>query len=80
MVTKDRKTIVGVQRGFDDFSAQLMDSAENFHSFEKSEVASMKREIRSLMPANYRSLFGEKDLNDLLAYLASLRGSREGGK
>ncbi len=57
-----------------------MDSAENFHSFEKNEVASMKREIRSLMPANYRSLFGEKDLNDLLAYLASLRGSREGGK
>ena len=83
VVTKDRKTIVGVQRGFDDFSAQLMDSAENFHSFEKSGVASMKREIRSLMPANYRSLFGEKDLTDLLAYLASLRGSREareGGK
>ncbi len=80
MVTKDHKTIVGVQRGFDDFSAQLMDSAENFYSFEKSEVASMKREIRSLMPVSYRGLFGEKELNDLLAYLASLRGAREGGK
>jgi len=80
VVTKDHKTIVGVQRGFDDFSAQLMDSAENFYSFEKSEVASMKREIRSLMPVSYRGLFGEKELNDLLAYLASLRGAREGGK
>jgi alcohol dehydrogenase (cytochrome c) len=77
VVTKDRKTIVGVQRGFDDFSAQLMDSAENFHSFEKSDVTSMKRAIRSLMPASYRGLFGEKELNDLLAYLASLRGSTE---
>jgi len=80
VVTKDRKTIVGVQRGFDDFSAQLMDSAENFHSFEKSGVVSMKREIRSLMPASYRSLFNEKQLNDLVAYMASLRGSAEGGK
>ena len=80
VVTKDGKTIVGVQRGFDDFSAQLMDAAENFHSFEKSEVTSVKREIRSLMPANYRGLFGEKELNDLLAYLVSLRGSREAAR
>ena len=80
VVTKDRKTIVGVQRGFDDFSAQLMDSAENFYSFEKSEVASMKREFRSLMPASYRGFFSEKELSDLLAYLASLRGIREGRK
>ncbi len=80
VVTKGGKTIVGVQRGFDDFSAQLMDSAENFHSFEKSEVTSMKREIRSLMPVSYRSLFSEQQLNDLVAYLASLRGSTEGGK
>jgi hypothetical protein len=57
-----------------------MDSAENFHSFEKSEVASMKREISSLMPATYRSLFNERQLNDLVAYMASLRGSTEGGK
>lgn len=80
VVTKDGKTIVGVQRGFDDFSAQLMDSAENFRSFEKSDVTSAKREIRSLMPANYGKLFNETELNDLVAYLTSLRGSSEGGK
>lgn len=80
VVTKDRKTIVGVQRGFDDFSAQLMDPAENFHSFQKDDVTSMKREIRSLMPATYKTTFNEKELNDVLAYLASLRGSRESGK
>jgi cytochrome c oxidase cbb3-type subunit III len=83
VVTKDRKTIVGVQRGFDDFSAQLMDSAENFHSFEKSDVVSMKRELRSLMPTTYRNTFSEKELNDLVAYLSSLRGAsvrEEAGK
>ena len=70
----------GVQRGFDDFSAQLMDPAENFHSFQKDEVTSMKREIRSLMPATYKTTFSEKELNDVVTYLASLRGSRESGK
>lgn len=80
VVTRDGKTIVGVQRGYDDFSAQLMDPAENFRSFEKSDVTSVKREIRSLMPAIYQNLFSEKELNDLLAYLQSLRGSREDGK
>ncbi len=57
-----------------------MDPAENFHSFQKDDVTSMKREIRSLMPATYKTTFNEKELNDVLAYLASLRGSRENGK
>ena len=74
VVTKDRKTIVGVQRGFDDFSAQLMDAAENFHSYEKSDVVSMKREMKSMMPATYRGMFSDKEVNDLVAYLSSLRG------
>src|SRR5436190_1934409 len=50
VVTRDGKTIVGVQKGFDNFSAQLMDTSENFYSFEKDKVASMQREFRSLMP------------------------------
>jgi len=74
VVTRDAKTIVGTQRGFDNFSAQLMDAGENFHSFLKSDVRSVKREFRSLMPDNYRRLFPELELNDLLAYLHSLRG------
>ena len=74
VVTKDRKTVVGTQRGFDDFSAQLMDAAENFHSFEKGDVVSMKRNMKSMMPATYRGMFNEKELNDLVAYLSSLRG------
>ena len=78
VVTRNGKKIVGVQRGFDDFSAQLMDAGENYYSFMKSDVSSMTREFRSLMPDNYRNLFSDVELNDLLAYLASLRGAREG--
>jgi cytochrome c oxidase cbb3-type subunit 3 len=74
VVTRDKRKIVGVQRGFDNFSAQLMDASENFYSFLKSEVASVTREFRSLMPDNYGRLFSEAELNDLLVYLSSLRG------
>lgn len=74
VVTRDGKKIVGVQKGFDNFSAQLMDVGENFYSFLRSDVTSVKREFRSLMPDTYRRLFTETELNDVLAYLASLRG------
>lgn len=77
VVTKDGKKIVGVQRGFDNFSAQFMDAGEKFYSFQKSEVTSMKREFRSLMPDNYRKMFSDAELNDLVAYLAGLRGAEE---
>ena len=54
-----------------------MDVKENFYSFEKSELISAKREYRSLMPGTYGRLFSETELNDLLAYLVSLRGTEE---
>jgi cytochrome c oxidase cbb3-type subunit III len=74
VVTRDGKTITGVQKGFDNFSAQLMDANEKFYSFEKDNVASIQREFRSLMPDTYGKLFTPAELNDLLAYLITLRG------
>ena len=74
VVRRNGKQIVGVQRGFDNFSVQLMDAREAVHSFLRSDLRSVKREFRSLMPDNYWSLFGEAELNNLLAYMVSLRG------
>ena len=72
VVTRDGKSIVGVQRGFDNFSAQLMDAQENYYSFLKSDVTSVKREFRSLMPAGYGKTFSAAELDDVVAYLAKL--------
>ena len=72
--TRDGKRITGVQRGFDNFSAQLMDANENYYSFLKSDVKSMKREFRSLMPS-YGKAFSPSELEDIVAYLYSLRGN-----
>ena len=72
--TSDGKRITGVQRGLDNFSAQLMDAKETYYSFWKTGVKSMKREFRSLMPA-YDKTFSPGELDDVVAYLYSLRGN-----
>src|SRR5690242_250396 len=75
VVTRDGKKIVGVQRGFDNFSAQLMDARENYYSYMKSDVTSISREFRSLMPDGYGKMFTKAELEDMVAYLSRL-GSR----
>jgi putative heme-binding domain-containing protein len=74
VVTRDGKTITGVEKGFDNFSTQLMDLSGRFYSFQKDEVTSVERQYRSLMPPNYGRLFSDHELEDLLAFLAGLRG------
>jgi putative heme-binding domain-containing protein len=74
VVTRDGKTITGVEKGFDNFSTQLMDLSGRFYSFQKDEVTSVERQYRSLMPPNYGRLFSDHELQDLLAFLAGLRG------
>ena len=74
VVTRDGKKIVGVERGFDNFSAQLMDTSGRYYSFQKENVMSIQREYRSLMPSNYSRLFSASELDDLISFLAGLGG------
>jgi putative heme-binding domain-containing protein len=75
IVKNDGTKLVGVERGYDNFSVQVLDSGEDYYSFSRDEVKSVKREFRSLMPGNYGRLFTPRELDDLVAYLASLRGA-----
>ena len=76
VVTRDGKKITGVEKGFDNFSGQLMDLSGQYYSFLKEDVTSMQREFRSLMPGDYGQRLSESEMNDLLAYLVSLRGGQ----
>ncbi len=75
VVLKDGQVISGVERSIDNFSVQLIDLTGGYHSFVREDVTSMGREPRSLMPS-YAKLFTQSEVNDLLAYLVGLRGSR----
>jgi hypothetical protein len=49
--------------------------AGNYYSFLKSDVQSATRGTRSIMPDQYDRLFTPAEIDDLLAYLVSLRGA-----
>lgn len=76
VITRDGKKVEGISKGIDNFSVRFVDLSGKFYSFMKDQVASAKREERSLMPANYGKLFSEREMDDLLAYLAGLGGEK----
>ncbi len=60
----------------DDFTLQLRDDAGRFHSLDKRDLKSLeKRRQMSLMPG-YADALSEAELDDLVAYLASLGGQK----
>lgn len=74
-VTSDGRTVVGVPMNEDTFTVQLMDSSERVHSLEKKSLKSLVHEDRSLMPAYDDRRLNNADLDDLLAYLQTLRAA-----
>lgn len=74
VTTRDGKVVRGIRANEDTFTLQLRDAANRFYSFRKSDVAALRKEFnQSLMPS-YESKFTGAQLDDLVAYLASLRG------
>jgi alcohol dehydrogenase (cytochrome c) len=78
VVTRDGRTLSGLEKVFDDFSVALMDANGKLHSFRRSDLVSSTLENRSLMPDSYGRLFSKSQIDDLVAYLVSLRGGAPG--
>ena len=80
LVTADGATIVGVPMNEDTFTVQVMDINERVHSLDKKSLKSFKHENRSLMPAYDANRLSGADLDDLVAYLQTLRAGSSGKK
>lgn len=65
--------MTGMRLGEDPFTLQLKDGAGRLHSFRKSALRSMEKRTKSSPMPAYGKL-AENDLQDLIAYLASLKG------
>jgi cytochrome c oxidase cbb3-type subunit 3 len=74
-ITADGRTIVGVPMNEDTFTVQLMDTSERVHSLEKKSLKSLRHDDRSLMPSYDTNRLSNTDLDDLVAYLQSLRST-----
>jgi len=73
VLTNRGDRIRGIRLNEDDFSIQLRDAEGNPRSFLKDNLKSVLRELRSLMPS-YASRLSVQEIDNLVAYLSSLKG------
>jgi cytochrome c oxidase cbb3-type subunit 3 len=75
VVSRNGEDIVGQRVNEDAFTIQVRDAEGRFHSFEKADLRILERRPQSsLMPAFGQALT-PAELDDVVAYLASLRGA-----
>jgi len=74
VVTPDRHEIKGVTLNEDQFSLQMMDTAEHIHLFEKDKLLSIQKSRDSLMPVYNPTILTDQDLDDIVAFLISVGG------
>jgi len=74
VITRDGRTVRGLRVNEDSFTIQLRDASNRFFSFRKSDLTSLKKEFHESLMPSYESRFTPAELDDLIAYLASLRG------
>jgi len=73
ITTRDGKTMMGVARFYDSFSVRLLTVSGEERTFLRDELASVHREMTSLMPVDYKERLSPKELDDLVAYIVKIR-------
>ena len=74
-VTNDGRKIVGVAMNEDTFTVQIMDTSDRIHSLLKRDLKDFRHEDRSVMPAYNETQLNGDALDDLVAYLQTLRAA-----
>jgi cytochrome c oxidase cbb3-type subunit III len=74
VILKNGDKVIGVAKNEDTFSVQLLDTNQQLRLFLKSAVKDVVHERKSLMPAYSEQMIPGAELQDLLAYLETLRG------
>jgi hypothetical protein len=73
LITRDGQRIRGVKKNEDAFSIQIMDTRERLQGYLKSGLRELVNDDASVMPDFGPDRLSDRDLDDLLAYLATLR-------
>jgi putative heme-binding domain-containing protein len=73
VMLKSGQTVSGIRLNYDDLSIQLRDTRDNLRSFLRENIQDIRYDKPSLMPA-YASM-NQKSLDDVIAYLNSLKGA-----
>jgi hypothetical protein len=64
----------GIRVNEDVFWIHIRDASGTVHTLEKAQLSKLDRELDGSLMPSYASRLSPADLDDLVAYLASLRG------
>jgi len=73
---RDGKSIRGERVTEDSFTVQIRDMSGRVTSFRKSELTNYEKHFHDSLMPSYESKLSAAELNDLISYLASLRGAQ----
>lgn len=76
IVTREGRRVRGIRLNEDSFTIQLRDTSNTFHSFRKLDLTELKKEFGATMMPGYRDVLAASEIDDLVAYLAGLRGEK----
>jgi putative heme-binding domain-containing protein len=76
IVTRDGQKVRGIRLNEDSFTIQLRDSGNAFRSFRKADLKELTKESGVSTMPSYRDALSAPELEDLVAYLAGLRGGK----
>jgi putative heme-binding domain-containing protein len=71
---RDGTPVAGVRLNEDTFTIQIRDVSGRFYSFRKQELSNVHKEFSKSPMPSYRGKLSDGDLDDLVAWLASLKG------
>ncbi len=74
IVTKDNNTIIGIKKGEDSGSVDILTAKGEVVKVEKVNIAEMAQEGKSLMPEEIREYITVKDYQDIVAFLLLQKG------
>jgi putative heme-binding domain-containing protein len=80
LVTGEGERVRGVRKNEDEFSIQIMDMRERLQGYVKANLAELTLDKQSLMPVYGPDRLNDRDLDDLLRYLTSLRGAADAAR
>ena len=74
--TRDGRGIRGVRVNEDSFTVQVRDDAGRFYSLDKADLVRFDKRFGETLMPSYGDELNESELDDLVAYLVSLRSDR----
>ena len=75
-IIRDGSEIRGIRVNEDSFTIQIRDSRNRIHSLRKADLTTLEKNTATSPMPSYRATLSASEMDDVVAYLASLRGER----